>query len=293
MDLLLQLLANGLVNGALFALLACAFGLVYRSVRVFHIAFAGLFLIAPYAAYAANTWLGAPIWLAVILGVAAGAVAGYLIELFLYRPLFRRNTSGGAVIVASLGAFIIIENVLAMSFGNELKTMERGLAERIILGPVGLTSIQIVQFLAATAALIALGIAIKRVRVFKVIWAMGDEPGLVPVLGLPLMRYRALVFALSAGLAGLAGGLIAMDVGIDPHMGMSYLLIAAVAVLAGGIDRYSGWVLGGVVLALLQSLMVWKFSAQWMDLVTFTVLIGVLVFRPQGMLGLKKRLEEE
>ena len=293
MDLLLQLLANGLVNGALFALLACAFGLVYRSVRVFHIAFAGLFLIAPYAAYTANTWLGAPIWLAVILGVVAGAMAGYLIELSLYRPLFRRNTSGGAVIVASLGAFIIIENVLAMSFGNELKTMERGLAERIILGPVSLTSIQIYQFLAVTAALIALGVAIKRVRVFKVIWAMGDEPGLIPVLGLPLMRYRALVFVLSAGLAGLAGGLIAMDVGIDPHMGMSYLLIAAVAVLAGGIDRYAGWVLGGVVLALLQSLMVWKFSAQWMDLVTFTVLIGVLVFRPQGMVGLIKRLEEE
>nr|VFJ43686.1 MAG: branched-chain amino acid transport system permease protein [Candidatus Kentron sp. DK] len=293
MDLLLQLLANGLVNGALFALLACAFGLVYRSLRVFHIAFAGLFLIAPYAAYAANAWLGAPIWLAVILGVAAGALSGYLIELILYRPFFRRDVSGGAVIVASLGAFIIIENLLAMGFGSELKTMGRGLAERFVLGSVSLTSIQIVQFLVATMALITVGVTIKRVRTFKIIWAMGDEPGLVPVLGLPLMRYRALVFMVSAGLAGLAGGLIAMDVGVDPHMGLSYLLIAAVAVLAGGIDRFWGWVLGGVVLALLQSLMVWKFSAQWMDLVTFSVLIGILLFRPQGMLGLRKRLEEE
>nr|VFJ45716.1 MAG: branched-chain amino acid transport system permease protein [Candidatus Kentron sp. DK] len=293
MDLLLQLLANGLVNGALFALLACAFGLVYRSLRVFHIAFAGLFLIPPYAAYAANAWLGAPIWLAIIFGVAAGAISGYLIELILYRPFFRRNVSGGAVIVASLGAFIIIENLLAMGFGSELKTMGRGLAERFVLGPVSLTSIQIIQFLVATAALTAVGITIRKVRTFKIIWAMGDEPGLVPVLGLPLMRYRTLVFMVSAGLAGLAGGLIAMDVGVDPHMGLSYLLIAAVAVLAGGIDRFWGWVLGGVVLALLQSLMVWKFSAQWMDLVTFGVLIGILLFRPQGMLGLRKRLEEE
>jgi len=82
---------------------------------------------------------------------------------------------------------------------------------------------------------------LEKMRTFKIIWAMGDEPGLVPVLGLPLMRYRALVFALSAGLARLAGGLIAIDVGIDPHMGMSYLLIAAVAVLVGGIDQYSGY----------------------------------------------------
>nr|VFK24678.1 MAG: amino acid/amide ABC transporter membrane protein 1, HAAT family [Candidatus Kentron sp. MB]VFK27032.1 MAG: amino acid/amide ABC transporter membrane protein 1, HAAT family [Candidatus Kentron sp. MB]VFK74931.1 MAG: amino acid/amide ABC transporter membrane protein 1, HAAT family [Candidatus Kentron sp. MB] len=293
MDLLLQLLANGLVNGALFALLAVAFGLVYRSLRVFHVAFAGLFLIPPYAAYLANVWLSAPIWLAVILGVAAGAVSGYLIELVLYRPFFRRNVSGGAVIVASLGAFIIIENLLAMGFGSELKTMGRELAKRFVLGPVSLTNIQIIQFLVATAALAVVSVILKKIRMFKIIWAMGDEPGLAPVLGLPLMGYRALVFSFSAGLAGLAGGLIVVDVGVDPHMGLSYLLVAAVAVLAGGIDRFRGWVLGGVSLALLQSLMVWQFSAQWMDLVTFSVLIGILLFRPQGMLGLRKRLEEE
>ena len=292
MELLLQLVVNGLVNGTLFALLACAFGLVYRSLRIFHIAFAGLFLVAPYAAWSTHTWLGMPVWLAVGLGVAAAGLAGYGIEQILYRPLYRRKTSGGAVIVASLGAFIIIQNLVALMFGNDIMTFERGLAQRFELGPVGLTDIQIVQFSVASVALAAFGLAIRRVRLFKILWAMGDEPELVPVLGLPLMRYRALVFVTSGVLAGLAGGLIAVDVGIDPHMGMSYLLVAAVAVLAGGIDRFSGWVLGAVVLALLQSLMVWQFSAQWMDLVTFGVLIAILVFRPHGMLGLRKRLEE-
>jgi len=293
MDLLLQLIANGLVNGALFALLACAFGLVYRPLRIFHIAFAGIFLIAPYAAYAAHTWLDLSIWFASLLGVFAGAIAGYLSELWLYRPLFRNHVSGGAVIVASLGAFIIIENVLAMIFGNELKITEQGLTTQFTFGSVRMASIQLIQFGVATVVLIGFGIAIKRVRTFKVIWAMGDEPELIPVLGLPLMRYRAIVLALSGAISGIAGCLIAADVGIDPHMGMSYLLIAAVAVLAGGIDRYLGWVFGGILLALLQSIMVWKFPAQWMDLVTFSVLIGVLLFRPQGLLGTQKRLEEE
>jgi branched-subunit amino acid ABC-type transport system permease component len=293
MDLLFQLLANGLVNGALFALLACSFGLVYRSARVFHIAFAGLFLIAPYSAFAASAWLGLPNWLAMLVGIGAGASSGYLAERFLYRPFFRRKASPGAVMVASLGAFIIIENMLAITFGNELRIIERGLASRATFGPVSLTSIQLLQLVMSVAALVGLGVATRRVRVFKAIWAMGDEPGLVPVLGLPLMHYRSLVFTLSAALGGLAGCLIGLDVGVDPHMGMSYLLIAAVAVLAGGIDRYAGWVLGGVMLALLQSLMVWRFSAKWMDLVTFGVLIAVVMFRPQGILGLSKRLEEE
>lgn len=293
MNLLLQLLANGMVNGVLFAVLACAFGLVYRSARVFHIAFAGLFLIPPYIAYAANSLLRLPIFAAIVCGLIAAAACGYATERVLYRPLFRRKASVGAVMVASLGAFIVIENALALVFGNELRTLERGMATRVAFGPVGLTSIQLLQLGACGVALAGLGLATRYVRAFKAVWAMGDEPELVPVLGLPLMKYRALVFTLSAAFGGLAACLIGLDVGIDPHMGMSYLLIAAVAVLAGGIDRYSGWVLGGVMLALLQSVMVWQFSARWMDFVTFAVLIAVLIFRPQGILGLRKRLEEE
>ncbi|MEI6177638.1 MAG: branched-chain amino acid ABC transporter permease [Verrucomicrobiota bacterium] len=292
MSLFLQLLANGIVNGALFAVLAVAFGLVYRSARVFHIAFAGLYLVGPYAAYAACAKLGMPIGLAIPVGVIAGGLSGWLAEVVLYRPLLKRNASAAAVMVASLGAFVVVVNLMALGFGNEVRIIERGLAQRVEVGPIGLTTIQICQFLLSGAAVAGLGIATLRLRAFKVIWAMGEEPGLVPVLGLPLHRYRAMVFILSGALGALAGCLIGYDIGIDPHMGMSYLLIAAVAMLAGGIDNYKGWVLGGFSVAILQSLTVWKFSAKWMDLATFTVLIAVLVFRPQGMLGIRKRLEE-
>jgi len=291
-NLFLQLLANGIVNGALFAVLACAFGLVYRSARVFHIAFAGLFLVAPYGSYLASIWWGWPVWAAIPFGVAMGGLGGLLAELALYRPFVRRNATAAAVLVASLGAYVVIVNLFAMGFGNEVKTIERGLAHRVSFGPVGLTTIQIWQFVIGTLAVAGLGFATVKVRAFKVIWAMGDEPGLVPALGLPAHRYRMLVFILSGLMCGLAGCLIGYDVGIDPHMGMSYLLIAAVAVLAGGIDSYRGWVLGGFVLAVLQSLTVWKFSSKWMDLVTFAVLIAVLLFRPRGMLGIKRRSEE-
>lgn len=292
MSLFLQLFANGLVNGAMFAVLAVAFGLVYRSARVFHVAFAGLFLIGPYASWLISTRLGAPVWLAIPLGVLAGGASGCLAEVALYRPFLRRNASPAAVLVASLGAYVVVVNGIALAFGNEVRTIERGLAQRVEIGPVGLTTIQIWQFCLCAAAVTGLGVATSRWREFKVVWAMGDEPGLVPVLGLPLHRYRTLVFALSGALGGLAGCLIGYDVGIDPHMGMSYLLIAAVAVLAGGIDSYKGWILGGFAVAILQSLTVWRFSAKWMDLATFAVLIAVLLFRPQGMLGIRKRLEE-
>jgi branched-chain amino acid transport system permease protein len=292
MKLLLQLLANGVVTGVLFALLAVGFGLVYRSVRVFHIAFAALLVVACYGFLLAVTWGRLPIWLGMLVGVAVAGLSGWGIERGLYRPFFVRKAGSGVVMVASLGVLVVVENLFAITFGDETRAIPRQLASLVEIGPVQLTSIQVLQVAVGGAVLSGFALATRHVLLFKAIWAMGDQPDLVPVLGMPLMRYRTAVFVLSAVLGALPGCLIALDVGMNPHMGMSYLLVAAVAVLAGGLDRYKGWIVGGFVLAILQSLVVWKMSAKWMDLATFGVLLLVLMFRPQGILGIRKRLEE-
>ncbi|MBW2647453.1 MAG: hypothetical protein JRE23_15015 [Deltaproteobacteria bacterium] len=126
----------------------------------------------------------------------------------------------------------------------------------------------------------------------KGIWAMGETPDLVMVLGLPYKLMRMLIFALSSVFAGIASLLVALDVGIDPHVGMHALLTGAVAVLVGGVDVYRGWIGGAVLLAVLQSIAVWQFSARWNDLITFGILIVTLLFRPQGLFSPKKRREE-
>lgn len=292
MRLLLQLLANGVVTGVLFALLAVGFGLVYRSVRVFHVAFAALLLMACYGFLCTVTWLRLPIWCGMLAGISVAGLSGWGIERWLYRPFFVRKAGSGVVMVASLGVLILVENLLAIGFGDETRAIPRPLASLVEIGPVQLTSIQVLQVAVGGTVLTGFAVATRHALLFKAIWAMGDQPDLVPVLGMPLMRYRTAVFVLSAVLGAIPGCLIALDVGMNPHMGMSYLLIAAVAVLAGGMDRYKGWIAGGFVLAILQSLVVWKTSAQWMDLATFGVLLLVLMFRPQGLLGTRKRLEE-
>jgi branched-chain amino acid transport system permease protein len=292
MALILQLLANGIVNGVLFALLACGFGLVYRSIRVFHIAFGALFLIASYAFFGSANWLHLPLWAAMLLGILAGALSGWGIEQLLYRPFFLRKARPGVVMVASLGVLIIVENTLALLFGNETRTVPRGLASAIQLGSVRLTSVQLVQALVGILLLTGFSAATKKVRLFTAISALGDQPDLVPVLGLPLLRYRSTVLLLSSVLTAVPACMITLDVGMNPHMGMSYLLIAAVGALAGGLDRYSGWMLGGFLLAILQSFVAWSFSDRWMDLVTFSTLIIILMVRPTGLFGTTRRLEE-
>ena len=291
MNLFLQLVANGLVHGAMLAVLAVGFGLVYRNTGVFHVAYGGVFVIGAYLFYSLVMLARLPWWSAGILAVGLNGLLGFGVELGFYRQFYRRGTAPGAVMVASLGLAIVIENTLALLYGNEIRTIPRNMAKVLTFGAVRLTTIQIVQFVICITVLCLLAAA-NRLRFFRVVRAMGDNPALLQVHGWHLERYRALVFALSGALASVPACLVMVDVGMDVHAGMSYLLSGVVAVLAGGVARMDGWVIGGMVLAVLQSLVVWKFSSGWMDMVAFVLLIAVLLFRREGLLGIRKRIEE-
>ncbi len=292
MRLILQLLANGLVNGALYAMLAVGFGLVWRSLRVFHVAFGGLFVASAYCFHTLVMRVGlhpAPAFLGTL--IFAG-FTGWLCEIGLYRPFARKGAASSAVLIASLGAFVAMENFIALAFGNKLQTVSRGLARAIHIGPVILTEIQLLQLVVGFGTIGLLWVLVCHLRTFKALWAMGDQPELIPVLGLPVHKLRALVLVLSTVMAAVPASLICLDIGTDPHVGMSYLLISAVAVLVGGANSYAGWVVGGVALAVMQSLAVWKFSSRWMDLVTFGLLVTMLVFRRNGLVDPQRRVEE-
>jgi branched-chain amino acid transport system permease protein len=292
MRLFLQLLANGLVNAVMFAVLATGFGLVWRTIRVFHVAYGAMYVVCAYVFHTLVARVGFPFPIGAILTLAAAALAGAIMEVGFYRPFYRRRAASGVVLIASLGLFVAVENIIAMVFGNELQSVQRPIQAGVRVGPVLLTRLQIVELAVGVLVVASLWALVRRLQTFKALWAMGDQPELISVLGLPFFRLRTLVFAISGVLVAIPACLTTIDVGIDPHMGMSYLLVAAVAVLVGGIDSYPGWVGGAALVALLQSLVVWKFSARWTDLVTFGLLVAILVFRPSGLLARHRRMEE-
>ena len=292
MNLLIQLLINGLVNASLFIMIAIGFGLVYRTLYIFHIAYGGLYISAAYFLYTFTVLLKIPVFYSVILSILFTSLLGVLMEKVVYLPFYKRGSSSGVIMIASLGLFIVVENVVAMLFGNEVKVVSEGIQKSYTFKGIILTKIQVIELITGIVIALLFYFIIKKIKIFKALWAMGDEPELISVLGIPLFKLRTIVFALSSAFIAIPASLISIDVGMDPHMGMSYLLIAVVAVLFGGIDSYSGWILGAFILAELQSLAVWKFSSKWTDLITFTILVIVLLFRPQGILGSKRRLEE-
>ena len=167
MGLLLQLLANGLVQGAVAACLAAGFGLVARSFRVFHVAMGAQFVFASYAFYTAAVLLRAPPAAAVAIALAASVLFALLLEMAVYRPFAARGCAGGVTMVASLGVLIVTENLLAMAFGNEVKTIPHPPPATVALGPVRLTSLQVSQFAVCLALFAAAGVLIAKGRWFK------------------------------------------------------------------------------------------------------------------------------
>ena len=288
MNLFLQLLGNGIVQGAVAMLYAAGFGFVYRSFRVFHIAMGAQFVFSCYAFYLCAARLKMPLAVAVLGVLVLSVLFAAIIEWAVYRPFFRKGCSSGVVMIASLGVMIVLENAI----GNEVKTISNSLEPSVAFAGLRFTRIQLLQFFGGVVVFAAVGALVRLSKWFKAVWAMGDQPELLPVLGLPLSRLRLMVMALGGILVAIAAMLVSWDIGMDPHVGMHYLLLGSVAVFFGGTDRYWAWGAGAMLLSILQSLAVWKFSARWTDLVTFGVLIFVLLFRPQGLFGVSKRLEE-
>lgn len=290
--MLLQLLANGLVAGCLYALVALGFALIYNTTRIFHIAHGALYTSSAYSLYVFLVLLRWPLPLAFGATLVLSALLGMAVELTVYAPLVKKGTSTLTALLSSLGLYIALVNTIALIFGNETKVLRPGVEKTYHIGPVLLTRIQVTQALAFGLLFPAMVLLLRKTLWGKAVRAVRDNPTLTQVMGLNLQAIRLSVFALGSALSAVAAMLQALDVGMDPHVGMPVLLTAAVALIVGGVGIFEGTALGAFVLGALQSLIIWKVSARWVDAVTFTVLILFLLFRPEGLLGRRRRLEE-
>ena len=293
---MLQFLANGLCNAAATSLVAIGFGTIFFSTKTFHIAHGAVYTISAYACFAFLSILRVPLFLAVIAGLIAGILAGVLCERVVYYPLIdpRRKTKASSMVImiSSLGIYIAVVNLIAVAFGNETKLLRQGVQPSLVLGPIILSHVQIAQVLVAGASLVVYYLALRSTSFGRTLRAMADDDELVDVLGHNVQILRVGVFALGSGFAALGGMLGAFDVGITPHAGFDVLLVAAVATIVGGREFFLAPALGALVLALLESLVVWRTSQKWSNLVVFALLLVFLLFRPEGLLVLRKRSEE-
>jgi branched-chain amino acid transport system permease protein len=285
----LQFLINGIITGILYSLSAIGFALVYNTTRIFHIAAAALYVAAAYLFYFAFSGLGFPLWFSGVFSLIFTAFLSVLTEIIVYRPLYKKKSSLNVVMIASIGVMIILIDVIALLFGNESKVLDNNVQYVYNYANIIVTTPQLFQFIIGSLAIVSFVLFTRFSKFGLKTRALSNNDELFAVMGFNIRNTRLWVFALSGIFLALGSCLSTYDIGIDPHLGMPLLINAMVAMIIGGIGRFEACVIGGLILGILQSLVVYQFSASWQSAITFLALLVFLFFRPQGILGYRKR----
>lgn len=283
---MIQILLNILMTTSSVFIVAIGFALIYQTVRFFHFAHGVVFVAGAYYALLFKTCVGLPFFFSIFLAVVVCALLGCLMELLVYRHLRYKSSPSLIFLLASLGIYIFLQNVISMSFGDQTRSLRTGTVQEGLnfLG-ARITPIQIITICVSVVLVIALSIFMKRTKIGKSMRAVANDPELASISGISSDRVILWAFAIGSALAGLAGILVALDVDMTPTMGMNALMMGVVAVIVGGVGSFPGIALAALLLATAQHLGVWFIGSQWQDAIVFIILIVFLLFKPEGFLG--------
>ena len=287
---ILQQLINGLSLGAIYALIALGYTMVYGVLRFINFAHSEVFMVGAFVGYYLGRLLPGPSFgggLLVLLGamvICAGL--GVVIEKLAYRPLRGRSTL--TVLITAIGVSLLLQNAGQLVFGANPKSFPKLFPQHNFTTASGLvlSSGQIAVFLVTVVLLFALRYIVMQTRIGTAMRALSFNPTAASLVGINNDAVISFTFVLGSSLAAAGGILYAMNYpSIDPLMGTLPGLKAFVAAVLGGIGNIPGAALGGVLLGLIETLVVALGGSTYRDAVAFAVLIVILLVRPAGLLG--------
>ncbi len=286
--LALQLLTNGLVIGCLQGVVAASFALIYATTGVFHIAHAGVFLVGSYVLWACLEQLGLPLPLALAIAIAAAALVGMAIQWVVYRRLLKDGAKPLVVMIASLGALAVIDNLIAGVFTADTLFYSFEWTKQVVhIGPLMVTNNQILSVVLSVAIMAGLSSLLSLTSLGRKIRAVASNPQMAEIGRLRPQRIYLYVYAIASVAVAIAGILIANDFGLRPYTGLNYLLTASVAMIAAGIGRVSGAFLIAVIISVLQQFSLLFMPSQYAFALTFVLFIALIILRPRGLFGSK------
>lgn len=282
----------GLINGTSIAILAMAVGLHYKVGRYLDFFLPSFAVLGGYVVFIAIHQMGLTLIPALIGSGSAGAFAALITEQFVLSPLYRTKASKTVMLLTSLGGFLIVVNGLAIIFGSATLVVRPGFYRAIRVFGIQTTMIQVVILLLGVLVLISLATWLRLSQSGRLLKASFDSPSLLSACGHDSDYLRRVVYSIAGLLAGLSGGLAACDLGVEPTGGLVVFLVAATAVVVGGVGRLDSALLISLALGLFRAWSIWLMPTQWTETFVFMLLFLALCLRPKGILPVR-HLENE
>ena len=302
MDTFIQQIINGLVLGSIYALVALGYTMVYGIMGLINFAHGEVVMIGAMVALMVIKLLlnsGLPVFLVVLIGLAAAVfvcmVVGYTIERIAYRPL--RRAPKLAPLITAIGVSIVLQNLAMLIWGRNYHAFPPifPVAEYDILGAT-ITNLQVSIVIIAALMMAGLIILIDFTRLGRAMRATSENPPIAQLMGVNINQIISFTFVIGSALAAVAGLMVSANYSIAHYyMGAMLGMKAFTAAVLGGIGNIAGAMLGGILLGLIESLGAGYIGdltggflgSNYQDIFAFFVLIGVLVFRPSGLIGEK------
>jgi len=284
MKYLAQQAINALQLGSIYALIALGYSMVYGVLTMINFAHGDVFMLGAFFCLLLIALVPVPFWLALIVVMAATALLGTLIERFAYRPL--RKAPRVSAIITALGCGLVIQNT-TLGISPYARPMPRLLENTTYqFGGITISVLQIVIIGVSLGLMLVLDFLIRKTSFGMAMRAIASDRAMVSLLGIPANEIIAITFAIGAALGGAAGLLYGMAYPVvSASMGITVGWKAFVAAVIGGIGNMRGAVLGAFILGSVEVMTVAVLPSTYRDLISYSLLLLILVFKPYGLLG--------
>jgi len=292
-ELYLQQLINGLISGSFYALVALGYSVVYGIIKLLNFAHGDIYMVGAFICFAVFGILSAVISgaLSLILAVLSAMVfcasLGFLVQRVAYKPLF--DAPRLSLLITAVGVSLVINNTVMIQTNSRFLFFTSGFDNTAGIKfseHITITYIQIILVIITAVLMIALTLFINKTMWGKAMRAISLDKDTCRLMGINVNKVIALTFMIGSALAAVAGSMACVYYS-NVHFFMGYIigLKAFTAAVIGGIGSLPGAMLGGILLGLLEAVGTQRLGSEWKDVFAFGILIIMLIFRPNGLLG--------
>lgn len=286
MNIMNQLLLNILLTSCIYLIVSQSFLLIYQTAKFFNVAHAAVITLGGYLTYTLFKILSLNIGFSVFFAVILSALIGISLELLIFKKLRQRGMHSYMLLIASLGVYIIINNIIIIIWGaqtNIIRSSNIEVGNQFFSAYV--TDIQILTIVFAFVLIFLTRLFLNKSNTGMQIKAVSSNPELASIFGIDSNKIILIAYIIGSTLAATIGILVALDTDLTPNLGFNILLYGIVAMIIGGIGSIYGLVGGSLLLATSQHLGAYYFDGKWMDAIAFLILIIFLTWKPLGLSG--------
>ena len=290
---IIQYLINGISIGAVYAIIALGYTMVYGIAKMLNFAHGDVIMVGAYISFCVTNYLGLPAWVSILAAMAVCTILGVLIEGLAYKPL--RGTPGLAVLITAIGVSYFLQNAAQLIWSSSPKNF----TSIVTMQPVSLFDGQLVitgevLLTVVVSAIVMVGLTLftGKTRTGKAMRAVSEDRDAAQLMGINVNQTISMTFAIGSALAAVAGVLLCSTVPtLQPTTGSMPGIRAFTAAVFGGIGSIPGAMLGGILIGIIETFAKAYISTQFSDAVVFSVLIIILLVKPAGLLG--KQVQEK